>query len=246
MNDFPDLPAFLDRQQNGVTPMNKPAPVKPLVFTYTNLNTYENICPHQMFRRYIAKDLGPFIETAAMKWGTKVHEAFEYRISGGKPLPAEMNHWEHFATPFEGRGAKCEMKVSITAKAQPCDYFAKDVWLRGKIDVALVSGPTAFINDFKTGSSAYEDPFEVAVGALMLKCKMPELQKVVGAYTWLKENRQGQMHDLSDFRGTYVKVQTIAGKIEADRAAGKFEKRKSGLCGHCPVKDCENWYEAKK
>lgn len=232
-----DLPAFLDRSKNGIVPVNhKP---KPLVFTYTNLHTYDDVCPHQMFRRYIKKDI-PYVETEAMRWGNQVHSAFELRISGGKPLPENMQQWECFAKPFEGRDAKTEMKVAITAKAQPCDYFADNVHLRGKIDIAVINGNTAFIDDLKTGSSKYEDPFELAVHAMMLKCKMPTLTTIKGAYTWLREDRQGETHDLSNFRQTWDKVNEIAGRIEVDQAAGEFAKKQSGLCGWCDVRDCEH------
>lgn len=232
MNDPLTIPAALDR--------------RPLIHTYTNLHTYADICPHQYYRRYITKDF-PFVGSPQSEWGNKVHEAFELRIGGGKQLPLEMQQWEQFAKPFEGRDAKCEMKVAITAKAQPCDYWDnKTVWLRGKLDTTLLNGQAAFIADWKTGNSKYEDPYELAIGAMMLKVRYPDLKLVKGAYVWLKENRQGQVYDLSDFKATWVRTNNIVKSIEDDRAKRVFEKRRSGLCGFCPVEDCENHYVAEK
>ena len=74
----------------------------------------------------------------------------------------------------------------------------------------------------------------------MLKAKYPQIQTVKGHYTWLKENRVGQLYDLSDFHATWIEINRIIDKIEADRQSGEFEKRKSGLCGWCDVKDCEH------
>lgn len=218
------IPPFLDR--------------RPLVFTYTNLNTYDKICPHQMYRRYIVKDI-PYVETEPMRLGTRVHDAFELRIAGNKPLPVEFQQWEGFAKPFEGREAKCEMKLAITAKGQTCGYFDATAWLRVRVDIVLMKENIVFIADLKTGNSKYEDPYEIALGALLLKAKYPALTVAKGNYLWLKENRVGQIHDLSDFRATWVKTQSIVQKVETDRANSDFEKRRSGLCGFCDVLDCE-------
>ncbi len=70
------------QMQNSGTEMNAPLPIpafldrRPLVYSYTFLHTYKNVCPHQAYRRYILKDQ-PYVETAAMKWGNEVHAAFE-------------------------------------------------------------------------------------------------------------------------------------------------------------------------
>lgn len=240
----PDIPAFLDR--------------RPLVYTYTILNNYRNVCPHQMFRRYIARDQ-PYVETPEMKWGNQVHSAFEFRIGSGKPLPDGMQQWEKFAAPFDSfasakaraagkpRTISVEQKLAITKDAQPCDYWAKDVWLRGKLDLTAIEGDTAYMADWKTGGSKYEDPFELEVGAVLLKLNKKHLTKIVGNYVWLKEERLGQRYDLSAFRQTWDEINRIVALIERDRSAeGGFEKRKSGLCGWCSVSDCENHYVAKK
>ncbi len=53
MNEMPDIPAFLDRR--------KP---KALVYSYSLLNNYANVCPHQTWRRYVKKDQ-KFVPSAA-------------------------------------------------------------------------------------------------------------------------------------------------------------------------------------
>jgi len=230
-----EIPGFLKRPQ-------------PLIFSYTMLHTYENICPHQCYRRYIKRDI-PYVATDAMDYGNKVHAAFEQRIGSGKPLPVDFAQWEPFAVPFDGLKAKTELKVAIDRKGYPADYWGKgnqNPFLRGKIDVVVSKEESAFIQDFKTGGSKYESPFELEVGAMMFRAKYPEITSIKGAYCYVKENRLSQIYDLSNVRATWDKVNSIVTKIEQDRATGEFEKRKSGLCGYCPCTDCENWYEAKK
>lgn len=227
MNDPGPIPAFLDRNR-----------ARPLVFSYTFLNTYE-ICPHQCFRRYIRKDI-PYVETAQMKWGNQVHSAMEVRIRAGKPLPYDMHKWENLAVPFVGRSAHIEWQLGMTQEGKPADYWGDKapVYLRGKIDCAVVDTTKAYIADWKTGKTR-EDPFELEVGALLLKTAIPSLEQIVGRYAWLAEDRMGRLHDLSDTVRTRQRVDGIVHRIEADRAAGHFEKREGPLCKWCNVYDCE-------
>lgn len=215
-----------------------------LIGTYTILNTYKN-CPEQMRRRYITKNLGAFVETKEMKWGTDVHAAFEHRVGAKKPLPADMQQWEQFAAPFDAHKVVTEQKLAVLSTGHPCDFWDKQVWFRGKADLVFIQEDKAYLADWKTGSSKYEDAFELATQAVLLHAKYPHLRKIVGNYVWLKENRVGQMHDLSDTRETWRDMCRLMGEIEADQQKGVWEKRKSGLCGYCNVWDCENWYEAK-
>jgi|GEM_PF-1302039 len=218
------IPAFLDRRK--------------LIYTYSMLNAYKN-CGHSMFRRYIKKDI-PYVQSPEAKWGDEVHQAFEYRVGGGKPLPQNMQAWEQFARPFDGRGALVEQKLGITKTGQPTGFWDNDCWFRGKVDLAIVNGAKAYILDWKSGNSKYEDPFELEVGALLLKAKHREIEFISGSYCWLKENRLGQGYDLSKFRDTWNEINRLVGKIEADRALNEFEKKQSGLCkGWCSVTDCE-------
>jgi hypothetical protein len=234
-----DIPPYLQR---------KPA-VKPFVFTYSNLNCYEDVCPHQFYRRYLAKDLGPFVETEAIKEGNDIHAAFELRVGGGKPLPDRFRQWEHFARPLDNLPGtpkiKVEMKLGITAQGKSCDFFDANVFGRGKADVVVINGDRAAMIDWKGGgNSKYEKPFELEIHALMLRARYSNLTSIVGQYAWLKENRMSQTYDLSDFGGTWARVNNIVERIKDDVVAGEFKKRPGPLCGgawgSCPVVDCEH------
>lgn len=224
-----DIPANLDR--------------RPFVGTYSMLNAYKN-CPHQMFRRYVKKDQ-PFVETPEMKWGNDVHSAFEYRVGGGKPLPQSMEQWEVFAKPFDGQKAVVEQKLGISANGRCVGFWDASVWFRGKADLAIVRGDTAYLADWKTGKSSYEDPFELETNAVLLHAKNPQLKRITGSYVWLKENRVSEMYDLSDTIKTWREICRLMAEILERKKTGEFEKTKSGLCGWCSVEDCENWYKRK-
>lgn len=218
------IPTFLDR--------------RPIIWSYSLLHCFDDICAHQGEARYISKTI-KFVETPEIKYGNAVHTAFEHRVGGGRPLPLEMQKWEVFARPFDNRGAKTEAWYGITSAGKTCESRSPDVWGRGKIDVTLINDVTGYIGDWKTGGSKYEDPFELEIGALFLKAKHPQLQKIVGQFFWLKEDRAGVMHDLSHFQKTWDKVCRIMATIENYRKINEFPKRKTPLCGWCQRWDCD-------
>lgn len=221
-----DIPPMFDR--------------RPLIGSYTMLDTYKK-CQHQMYRRYIAKDQ-PFVESPEMKWGSEVHAAFEYRVGGGKALPANMQQWEEFAAPFDGKGAITEQKLGMTIEGRPTGFFDKDVWFRGKLDVTIISGTTAYIPDWKTGNSKYEDPFELETNAVLLHAKHPALTKIMGCYVWLKDNRISQTYDLSHTLQTWTTMQRMMAEIIEKRATpATYQKNQTPLCSYCSVGDCEHW-----
>lgn len=233
------IPDFLDRKKwvNGMPPRSNK-----FVGTFTILSTYRN-CPHQMFRCYIAKDLGPFVETPEIKWGNDVHKAFELRLKARKPLPVKMQRWESFCTPFDKHEVHTELQMGVTKDGRSCDFWADDVWFRGKADVVLVQKDAAYVSDWKTGNPKYEDSLELRVLAVLLHAKFPHLKRICGSYIWLRDDRVGTLHDLSDTRATWFEMQTLMRDIEAKRPENAFEATRNGLCSWCPVKDCEHWRE---
>lgn len=226
-----DIPPLLDR--------------RPVVGSSSLFKTFEN-CPFQGNARYIARNL-PFVETDEMRRGNEVHKAFEYRIADGKPLPTDMAQWEPLAAPLDRfaddgndvwKGV--EVKLGVTQEGKSCDFFAKDVFCRGKIDVVVARGDSAYLPDWKTGGSRYEDSFELRVNAVLIQARLPRLKHIKGQYVWLKENRLGQMYDLSDTAATWREIVQRHETIMNQRRLDEFPKRQSGLCGWCSVKWCQH------
>lgn len=207
---------------------------KPLVWSFTLLKTYRDICPYQAYRRYVKKDI-PFVPTEAMEYGNDVHSAMEMRVGGNKPLPDGMQQYEPIAAAFDGRNAVVEQKLGVTVAGKSCDFFASDVWGRGKLDLTLVQDETAYLADYKTGNPR-EDPFELEVQAVLLHAKHPQLTKIIGQYYWLKENRIGPPHDLSNTNKTWTEICRLMTSILNET---EWEKRRNPLCGYCNVYDCE-------
>ncbi len=212
-----------------------------VIHSFSSLNCYDNICPYQFYRRWMVKDI-PFTDNANTLRGTAIHTALEQRVGGGKPLPDGMQHYEPFAIPFDGTPRPLvEQKFAIDINRDPVDFWDKDrVFIRGKIDLVLMTDRTAYINDWKSNKNIREEPFELEVGAMLLHASYPDLEKIVGTYTWLNHSKVGKLYDLTDTCSTWGKCYEIAANIEQDIAMDHFEKRKGPLCGWCSVLDCEN------
>jgi len=203
------------------------------------LHCFRDICAHQGQARYIDKSI-KFVDTPEVRWGNEVHTAFEQRVAGGKPLPLEMQAWEKYAVPFDGRPVQCETWFYVDVDGRACDRYAKNKFGHGKIDLAMIEGDNAYIADWKTGNSKYEDPFELAVNAVLLHVKYPHLKKIVGQYIWLKDDRPSQLYDVSDTRSTWGEICHIMQQVTAWRMAASFPKKRSGLCSWCQRYDCSD------
>lgn len=226
MNDPGPIPAFLDRTK--------------LVHSFSAISCYENVCPYQYQQTYILKTI-PYVETPERKKGNQAHTALAKRVGSGIPLPPEMAQWESFCKPFDGLGAKTELKLGITENGIKEDYWAKqNVWLRGALDVAIVNSTAAFLNDWKlVKNPQYSKRFELDVHALLLNAMHPQLNKITGIYTFLQQGYISEVYDLSNTAETWRKVKNITQRIERDRAKGEFEKREGPLCAWCDCLNCE-------
>ena len=211
------------------------------VASHTFLNDWDN-CPHKAFRKYIKKDLPKQSQSSAMKWGNEVHSAFEVRIKHGTKFPAGMEKYEAIAQPLVAAGAVAEKMLGIDDRGALCDFFAPNVWLRGKIDCTIVRESdvydTAAIFDWKTGKKR-EEKAELLTHAVLLKAWQPTIQKVTAHYVWLQDNEVGRAHDVSDTETQLNEIRQTMRTVSACIEEENFPKRRNPLCPWCPVTDCE-------
>lgn len=220
------------------------------VASHTFLNDFDN-CPHKAYRKFIKKDLPKQPQTEAMAWGNTVHSAFEVRIKHGTQFPPEMSKYEAIAAPLVAAGAAAEKMLGITSTGAHCDFFAPDVWLRGKIDATVVRLPlsglpdpagggstTAVIFDWKTGKRR-EEKAELLTHAVLLKAWKPSVQKITAHYVWLQDNEVGKAHDVSDTETKLAEIRSVMNTVQNCLEIEDFPKRPNPLCGWCDVMDCE-------
>jgi hypothetical protein len=212
---------------------------KPFVFSYSFINTYLT-CPRQAQAKYITKEL-PYVESDAMKWGNKVHSAFEQRINNRRMLPSELAAWEPLCLQLELTPVQAEVKLGTNALGAPQTFFGDHVWLRGVIDVQKVQGNVAVILDWKTGK-VREDPLELEVFGLLLRQHNPEVEKVTGNYIWMQTGKIGDVHELSDRKRTWDFVRRTSDEIDTLKkhvGDGQWPAKQNGLCkAWCDVLSC--------
>jgi hypothetical protein len=202
------------------------------------LQNFEN-CPYKGFRMYIAKDLPKAPASEAMEWGKVVHATFNKRLSQGRPLPKEMEQYEHLVAPLVEHKPLAEVPLAIRADGTPCGFFDEDVFCRGYGDVAIIKGPQAVLFDWKTGKKR-EDKAELRLHALMLQAKYSNLTAITGYYVWLAENKLGARHELSETHETWAHLNEQMDAIRFMAEQNSFPKTPNPLCGWCPVMDCEH------
>lgn len=218
------------------------------VASHTFLNDWDN-CPHKAMRKYIKKDLPKQPQTSQMKWGNEVHSAFEVRIKHGTSFPTHMEQYEQIAAPLIRAGASAEKMLGIDANGARCDFFAPNVWLRGKIDATVLRsaqtpvgellGGKAAIFDWKTGKRR-EETAELLTHAVLLKAWVPTVQKITAHYVWLQDNEVGRAHDVSDTEAKLADIRSTMNTVKNCIEIENFPKRPNPLCGYCDVMDCEH------
>lgn len=221
---------MIDRLERLYIPERKTGATM-ITCSYSFLRDFEN-CSYKAYRKYVKRDL-PKETSAALEEGILVHEMLERAINDGKPL--SFPYATH-ADILVKKGAKAEVKLGMTKDMLPAGFF-DDPWLRGKVDVLVVEGPTAFIVDWKTGK-VREDPHELRVQAMLVRANYPEVNRISGCYVWLKEGKMGKVFDLTDINETYHETARAMDQVEYHEREGEWPLKPNPLCGWCPVKDC--------
>lgn len=218
------------------------------VASHTFLRDWDN-CPYKAYRRFIKKDLPKFVGTAETKWGDEVHSAFEVRIKHGTAFPQGMEKFEAIAAPLVAAGARAEKMLGITEDGKVCDFFAANVWLRGKIDATILGAyvmpetdtvrTAAAIFDWKSGKRR-EERAELEVHGVLLKAWQPSVQKITAHYVWLQDNEVGKAYDVSNTEAKLAEIRSVMNTVRNCLEIENFPKRRNPLCHWCEVLDCEN------
>ena len=219
--------------------MTKPA--APAPWSFSRIKAFDT-CPKQFYHVNVLKQF-PFVETEAMRYGTELHKAAEEFIWDGTLVPERFG----FLRPAlqvlaDMPGEKlCERKLGLNDRLEPCDFFAKDVWFRGIVDLAIIDGDRAYIVDYKSGkNSRYAEKGQLELMALAMFRHFPQLKEVKAGLLFVIAN---------DFvRGKYARSGSKAlwqkwlgeyAKMEAAFESGVWNPKPSGLCKrHCPVVEC--------
>lgn len=213
-------------------------------WSYTHVDTFDN-CPHQYWWKFIQKNKEP--ATEEMLEGRRVHDALEKRVAANVQLPPAYSKWDPLAASIvnmarkTGGEIRTEMKVGVDRDLKPCDFFAKDVYARGALDVSVLWPNSMYIGDWKTGKTREKD-FQVNIFAFFGFLTFPKINTITACNIWLATNKIGEpyIYDRADLPRIWSEIYLKLAAMEHAAATDTWAKRQSPLCAYCPVLSCEN------
>jgi RecB family exonuclease len=141
----------------------------PTSWSFSRWDTWRT-CPLKYRLQFI--DKLPTAQSPAMARGNKIHLQLAAYIEGKSvPLPPEVKHPEHviaydFMRTFPGTKV-VEQQWGFDVEWKDTGYFAKNIWLRSILDVALFyEDQTVEIVDHKTGKRYGSNDDQVELFAL--------------------------------------------------------------------------------
>lgn len=206
-----------------------------LSHSYSSIKMYEN-CPYRYYRQRIVKDVVDE-GSLATKTGEEIHKALELRLKEAKELPITLTKMEGVCRMIESKGGTLllEKELTLTQDLSPTSWFAKDAWLRSKLDVLHMKDDKATVLDWKTGKRRV-DSFQLDMFAAQVFKHYPEVQQVNTALVWTVAS------DLDKFsytrKGAAALWEDILGRIHRIQKSADNDTwpvKPSGLCRWCPL-----------
>lgn len=210
-------------------------------WSYSRLKSFQT-CPKQFYHLKVAKDyVEP--ETDAMRYGNRFHKAAEDYIASDSPLPSEFKFAQSMLDKlYEKEGAHhAELKFGLTENLEPCDFFDDAVWYRGIADLVIEREDTAFIVDYKTGSSTrYADMGQLELMALCAFKHYPSIETVNAALLFVVPRKFiKEKYRREDEARLWEKWLSEHRQMELAFEKNIWHPRPSGLCKrHCIVEEC--------
>lgn len=206
-------------------------------WVYSQLDTFKT-CPRKYYHLKVARDVvePPSIHT---EWGHKVHEALEYRVKEGRPLPEGMMQWEGIAKSVAALPGiiTTELPMALDSNFQPADW--SNAWTRGIVDVAVVSKSDGVVLDYKTGKRKLTD--QLALYAAYMFAHHPAIKTVQTGFVWLKDKKiDKEVIHRDEVPAIWQRFLPTVNKLYSAYERDKWMPQPNGLCkAWCPCTGCE-------
>lgn len=214
-----------------------------VVWSHSALKDYEG-CPKRYQEVRVLKNY-KFTETEATKYGTQLHLAAEEYIRDDKELPEQFLFIKDVLDSLKKKPGRklCEHQMALDINLQPCDWKAKDVWVRGIADLLIVEDDnlTAWVVDYKTGNNKYPDREQLKLMALMVFAHFPHIRKVNAALLFVVKNDMVKASfTREEAEPAWWDYRERIARIEQAHDTGVWNMKPSPLCPWCPVTTCVN------
>lgn len=220
----------------------------------SDIENYEG-CPKRWHLKRILRDERfKFHVTEAITHGNLTHERLERYVKYDEVLPDHVLYLVPFFAYLREQGYTlyAELEVAITKDWQPTSFWAKDCYLRGKVDLIALKDTTAIVVDYKTGkekNARYKDDTQLQIYSAVLMSVLGLTE--VSSYFFWTATQGSDKHSLTTETFEDVKAD-ITRRIDRMKDAydnEQFPARTSPLCGWCPALDtCEeaSYYKEKR
>lgn len=209
--------------------------------SYSHIKAFET-CPKQF---YHVKHLNeyPFKESVDTKYGKDMHTAAELYVRDGTKLESRFSYLKSSLDALLRKEGKffTELKLGVTKGIEPCSYWSKEIWIRGVVDLLIISGDTAFVIDYKSSKKTqYAETDQLELMALLTFASYPEVNTVKGGLMFPRVNQmiKSVYHkkDKGKLWSSWIKRNEL---MKEAYEKDKWATRESGLCReHCPVTQC--------
>ena len=213
-------------------------------WSYSSLKQYIN-CPKNYYETRVAKNYATK-DTKYTIYGKEIHSAIENYIINKTPFPKNYKKVLSAVPGILGSlpiDKYVEYKMALNILKAPCRFDDPDYWVRGIADLIAIDGETAFVIDWKTGSSQYADTKQLRLMALLIFAHFDKVQEVRSMLYFTKDNFP--ILDQTRHRETHESLWTEFSPdlfmLDQSFTHNNWPMKPSGLCGYCPVSSCPHY-----
>ena len=216
----------------------------PVPYSYSKVKAYEQ-CAFRYYKEKVLKLYPREPDSEAAIYGSQFHEAAEFYIRDGKPMPPKFQQFVPILDALNRiKGKKlCEYQMGITENLEACEFDSEEAWWRGICDLCIINKEKAFAIDYKTGSLKslrFVDMGQLELMALGVFIHFPEVKEVKSALLYVVADKMiKDVYTRDDIGRLWTKWLTKFNRMQSSFDNDVWNKTESGLCrAHCPVLDC--------
>ncbi len=206
----------------------------------SRLNAFEQ-CAKKYHGLYVVKSVKDEGNEYTQR-GTDVH------VVNGVPLPEKYKMYEPVLRKIIEAEGKLytELQLAVNQQLRACEWFDKDTYVRGIIDVARLKNDVLWIGDYKTGKvKPANDQLMLFAGLGFIH--WPKVQRIITSFIWLDGNtttteRWTRQQQTEIWQCLLPRAKLIETALKTD----SWPAKPSGLCRFCPMLKANKCEEGRR
>ena len=163
---------------------------KPMAYSHSSLDMYDK-CPKKFHYIKVTKEVEPGT-SEHLEYGNKIHKCISDYLSGlsGEIMDDLQNKKEILdliRNKVHGGEHFYEEQVCLDKDLNRVDWFSKQAWMRGILDVFIDLGEEGVVLDWKTGKQRDGD-HQLLLSAALVMAIRPKIKLVRTGFVWLGPN----------------------------------------------------------